>query len=115
MAELADMFVDGAYTQLLLLTLGDGVKLPEKFFIGILSLADISHLSQLLHELADALAVLEWATFLESRAVASQTFALGNKDGIWALAFAKSWTLAHRVVQGNSHGGLGESKKKWIK
>ena len=81
-------------------------KLSRGFFPFGAVLHLISHLSQLLHELANALAVLEWTAFLESWAVASQAFALGDKDGVWAHTFAKSWTLKHRVVQGDAIRGL---------
>ena len=109
-AERADMGVERTITQFLLLTGGDGEKLLEKLSRGFFPLGAalhlISHLSQLLHEFANALAALEWAAFLESRAVASQAFALGDKDGVWAHTFAKSWTLEHRVVQGDVIRGL---------
>ena len=83
MAERADIH-PRTLTQLLLRSFGDCEKLIEKrrrslFPLGAV-LHLISHLSQLLHELANALAVLEWAAIFESRAVASQAFALGDKD-----------------------------------
>ena len=105
MAERADMRVERTLAQLLLRSRVDCEKLTEKRRRSFFSLGAvlhlISHLSQLLHELANALAVLEWAALFESRAVASEAFALGDKDGIWTYTFAKCWTLKHRVFQGD--------------
>ena len=102
MAERADISVERTRTQLLLRSHGDCEKLLKKrrrsFFSFSAVLHLISHFRQLLHELANALAVLEWAALFESRAVASQAFALGDKDGIRTHTFAKCWTLEHRVV-----------------
>ena len=86
MAARADIGVERTLTQLLLRSCGDCEKLTEKrrrshFSLGAV-LHLISHLSQLLHELDNALAVLEWAAIFESRAVASQAFALGDKHGV---------------------------------
>ena len=116
MAERADMRVERTLTQLLLRSRVDCEKLTEKRRRSFFSLGAvlhlISHLSQLLHELANALAVLEWAALFESRAVASQAFALGDKDGIWTYTFAKCWTREHRVVEGNVIRGLPVEKNK---
>ena len=116
MAERADMCVERTLTQLLLRSRVDCEKLTEKRRRSFFSLGAvlhlISHLSQLLHELANALAVLEWAALFESRAVASQAFAFGNKDGIWTHTFAKCWAREHRVVEGNVIRGLPVEKNK---
>ena len=110
MAERADIGVERTLTQLLLLSIVDFVKLTEKLPRSIFSLGAvlhlISHLSQLLHELANALAVLEWAATFESRAVASQVFTFFDKGGVWTHTFAKCWTGEHRVVQGEVIRGL---------
>ena len=110
MAERADIGVERTLTQLLLLSIVDFVKFTEKLPRSIFSLGAvlhlISHLSQLLHELANALAVLEWAAIFESRAVASQAFTLFDKGGVWTHTFAKCWTGEHRVVQGDVIRGL---------
>ena len=116
MAKRADMRIERTITQLLLRSRGDCKKLLEKrrccfFSLGaVLNL--ISHLSQLLHELANALAVLEWAALFESRTVTSQTFALGDEDGVWTHTFAKCWTLEHRVVQGDAVRSLSMNRPK---
>ena len=116
MAERADIGVERTFTQLLLLSIVDIVKLPEKLRRSIFSLGAvlhlISHLSQLLHELANALAALEWTAIFESRAVSSQAFALGDKDGVWTHTFAKCWTREHCVVQGDVIRGLPVEKNK---
>lgn len=106
MAEWADMCIERAGSKLLLFTVSDAVKLLEELAISFFTLAGISHLSHLLHELSNGLAVLEWAAFLKSGTVASQALALGDKDGIWTHTFAKCWTRIHGIVQGNSHGSL---------
>ena len=115
-AERADMGVERTLTQLLLRSCVDCEKLTEKCRRSFFSLGAvlhlISHLSQLLHELTNALAVLEWAAFFECRAVASQAFALGDKDGVWTHTFAKCWTLEHRVVQGDVIRSLPVEKNK---
>jgi hypothetical protein len=102
------MRVERAVTLLLLRSFIDGKKLVEELGVGSFSLTGISHLSQLLDEFADALADLERAASFESRAVASQAFALCNKDSIWAQFFAKSWTLGHHMIQSDTHGSLKE-------
>ena len=116
MAERANFRVERTLTQLLLRSFGDCEKLTEKRRRSLFSLGAvlhlISHLSQLLHELANALAVLEWAAIFESRAVASQAFALFDKDGVWTHTFAKRWTGEHRVVQGDAIRGLPVEKNK---
>jgi len=106
------MCIEGAGSKLLLFTVSDGKKLLEELAVGSFTLAGISHLSHLLHELSNGLAVLEWAASLKSGALASQTLALGHKDGVCTHTFAKCWTRIHRVVQGNSHGSL-EKKCKF--
>ena len=116
MAERADIGVERTLTQLFLRSCVDCVKLTEKrrrsfFSLGAI-LHLISHLSQLLHELANALAVLEWAALFESRAVASEAFALGDKDGVWTNTFSKCWAGGHRVVKGNVIRGLPVEKNK---
>lgn len=100
------MCIEGAGSKLLLFTVSGGKKLLEELPVSRFTFAGISHLSHLLHELSNGLAVLEWAASLKSRAVASQALALGDKDGIWTHTFAKCWTRIHRIVQGNSHGSL---------
>ena len=75
MAERAGIRIERTITQLLLRSRVDCIKLLEKrrccfFSLGAV-LYLISHLSQLLHELANALAVLEWAAPFESRTVTS--------------------------------------------
>ena len=86
MAEKADIGVERTRAQPLLRSPGDCEKLLEKRRCSFLSLGAvlhlISHLSRLLHELANALTVLERAALFESRAVTSQAFALGDKDGV---------------------------------
>ena len=85
MAEWADMGIKRAVPQLLLPSLIDGKKLLEELCVGRFSLgAGVSHLGQLLDELADTRADFERAAFFESGTVSSQTFALGNKMSIWA-------------------------------
>ena len=115
MAERADIGVERTLTQLLLLSIVDFVKLTEKLRRSIFSLGAvlhlISHLSQLLHELANALAVFEWTAIFESRAVAGQAFALFDKGDVWTHTFAKCWTSEHRVVQGDVIRGLSVKKK----
>ena len=110
MAERADIGVERTRTQLLLCSRGDCEKLLEERRCSFFSLGAIlhliSHLSQLLHELANTLAVLKWAALFKSRAVTSQTFALADKDGVWTHTFAKCWTLEHHVVQGDAMRGL---------
>ena len=109
MTEWADMRVEGAGTsQLLLPTLRHSVNPPKELGINSFPWAGISHLSHLLHELANALAVLEWAAFLESRAHVSKAVVLGSKISVWAHAFAKSGALGHCIIQGDAHGGLEE-------
>ena len=102
MAEGADISVERTRTQLLLRSRGDCEKFLEKLRRSFFSLGAvlhlISHLSQLLHKLSNTLAVLEWAALFESRAVTSQAFALGDKDGVWTHIFAKCWTREHGVV-----------------
>ena len=119
MAERADIGVERTLTQLLLLSIVDFVKLTEKLRRSIFSLGAvlhlISHLSQLLHELANALAVFEWTAIFESRAVAGQAFALFDKGDVWTHTFAKCWTSEHRVVQGDVIRGLSVKKKLLIK
>ena len=100
------MCIEGAGAKLLLCIIGDGEKLLEELAISSFTLAGISHLSHLLHELSNSLAVLERAASLESGAVASQALALGDKDGVWTHTFAKCWTSIHHVVQVYSHGSL---------
>ena len=78
MAEWANMSVKRAVTQFLLLSFIDGMKVLEEFGVGRFSRAGISHLGQLLDELANTFADLEWAAFFESGTVAGETFALGN-------------------------------------
>ena len=116
MAKRADMRIERTITQLLLRSRGDCKKLLEKrrrcfFSLGAV-LHLISHLSQLLHELANTLAVLEWAALFESRTVTSQTFALGDEDGVWTHTFTKCWTFEHRVTQGDTVRGLLMNKTK---
>ena len=86
MAKRADIGVERTLTQLLLLSIVDFVKFTEKLPRSIFSLGAvlhlISHLSQLLHELANALAVLEWAAIFECRAAAGQAFPLDDKENI---------------------------------
>jgi len=116
MAERAGIRIERTITQLPLRSRGDCKKLLEKRRRSFFSLGAvlhlISHLSQLLHELAHALAVLEWAALFESRAVTSQAFALGDKDSVWTHTFAKCWTLEHRVVQGDAIRGLMVNRTK---
>ena len=101
------MCIEGAGSELLLCSVSDGQKLLEELGISSFTLAGISHLSHLLHELSNGLVVLERATSLKSGAVASQVLAaLGDKDGVWTHTFAKCWTHIHRVVQANTHGSL---------
>ena len=77
--------------------------------VGSFSFAKgVLHLVQLLEELADTPADFERAAFFESGAFAGQTFALGNKDSIWADGLAKSWTAEHRIFQSDTHGSLDE-------
>ena len=78
MAEWANMSVKRAVTQFLLLSFIDGEKVLEEFGVGRFSRAGISHLGQLLDELANTFADLEWAAFFESGTVAGEAFALGN-------------------------------------
>ena len=92
----------------ILLAFTDGDNLLKELGIRSLPLTGISHLSHLLHEHSNALAVLEWAASLESWALASQTLALGNKISVWAHAFAKNGAIEHYVIQGDAHGGLEE-------
>ena len=116
MAKRADIGVERTLTQPLLLSFVDFEKLTEKRRSSIFSLGAvfklISHLSQFLHELANALAVLKWAAIFESRAVASQAFTLFDKGGVWTHTFAKCWTSEHRVVQGDVIRGLPVEKNK---
>ena len=100
------MCIEGAGSKLLLFTVIDFMKPLEELAISSFTLAGISHLSHLLYELPNGLAVFEWAATLKSGAVASQALALGDKDGIWTHTFAKCWTRIHRIVQANSHGSL---------
>ena len=116
MAERADFGVERTLTKLLLRSCGDCEKLTEKRRRSFFSLGAvlhlILHLSQLFHELANALAVLEWAAIFESRAATSQAFALGDKNGVWTHAFAKWWTREHCVVQSDVIRGLPMEKNK---
>ena len=100
------MCIEEAGSKLLLFTVIDFTKLLEELAISSFTLAGMSHLSHLLHELPNRLAVLEGAATLKSGAVASQALTLGDKDDIWTHTFAKCWTRIHRIVQGNSHGSL---------
>ena len=111
MAERADMSIEGASAQLLLPFCCNIEELLEERLVSFLSRAGISHLSHLLDELPNALAVLERAASFESRTVFGQAFALSNKDGIWAQPFAKSWALEHDVIQSNAHGSLQDKEK----
>ena len=106
MAEWADMGIERAVPQLLLLSFIDGMKLLKELGVCSFSLAGVSHLGQLLDELADTGADFERTSFFESGAFAGQTFALGNKDSIWADGLAKSWTAEHRIFQSDTHGSL---------
>ena len=108
MAEWADMGIERAVPQLLLLSFIDGIELLKELGVGSFSLAGVPHLGQLLDELADIRADFERAAFFESGAFAGQTFALGNKDSIWAHGFAKSWTVEHHIIQSDTHGSLDE-------
>ena len=118
MAERAGIGVKRTRTQLLLRSRVDCLKLVEKHRCSFLSLGAvlhlISHLSQLLHELANALAVLERAALFKCRAVTSQAFALGDKDSVRTHIFAKRWTLEHRVFQGDAIRGLQVNRIKYI-
>ena len=118
MAERTDISIERTLTQLLLRSRGDCVKLLEKRRRSFLSLGAvlhlISHLSQLLNELADALAVLEWAALFESRAVTSQASTLGDKDSVWTHTFAKSWALEYRFVQGDAIRSLPVNGTKYF-
>jgi len=106
-AEWANMGVERAVAKLLLLSFIDGKKVLEELCVGRFSLAaGISHLRQFLDEFADSLADLERAAFFESWTITGQAFALGNQDCIWALVFAESWTLKHRIFQSDTHGCL---------
>ena len=104
------MCIEEAGSKLLLFTVSDFKKLLEELAVSSFTLAGISHLSHLLYELPNGLAVLEWAASLKSGAVARQALALGDKDGVWTHTFAKCWTRIHRIVQGNSHGSLKKCK-----
>ena len=106
MAEWADMGIERAVPQLLLLSFIDGIELLKELGVGSFSLAGVPHLGQLLDKLADIRADFERAAFFESGAFAGQTFALGNKDSIWADRLAKSWTAEHRIFQSDTHGSL---------
>ena len=102
------MCIEGAGSELLLCSVSDGQKLLEELGISSCTLAGISHLSHLLHELSNRLEVLERAASLKSGAVASQALTLGDKDGVWTHTFAKCWTRIHCVEQVNSHRSLKE-------
>ena len=76
--------------------------------VGRVSLAGVTHLRQLVDELADTRADFERTALFESGTVAGYSLALGNKDGIWAHGFAKSWTVEHHIFQSDTHGSLDE-------
>ena len=112
MTEWADVSIEWAVTQLLLLGAIDGKKLFKELRVGSFSLeASVSHLGQLFDELADTRADFERAASFESWTVAGQALALGNKDSIWAHGFAKSWAAEHHIIQSNTHWSLGENDK----
>ena len=113
MTEWADMSIEWAVTQLLLLSAIDGKKLFKELCVGSFSLeASVPHLGQLFDELADIRADFERAASIESWTVGGQALALGNKDSIWALGFAKSWTAEHEIIQSDTHGSLEEKTIK---
>jgi len=110
-AEWANMGVERAVAQLLLLSFIDGKKVLEELCVGRFSFdAGISHLGQLFDEFTNTLTDLKRAAFFESWTITGQAFALGNQDCIWALVFAESWTHKHRIFQSHTHGSLRNKK-----
>ena len=70
MAEWADMGIERAVPQLLLLSFIDGMKLLKELGVCSFSLAGVSHLGQLLDELADTRADFERAASFKSGTLA---------------------------------------------
>ena len=110
--ERAGVSVERAISQLPLTILRYFQDILEKLGVLCFPFAVISHLSHLLHELTNGLAVLEWAAPLECRAFASHAFVLLNQASVWAHTLAKGRALEHYVVQSDAHRSLEEKTRK---